>query len=149
MKETGREIIYVMVLVGLSVIVSKAVWLLPLFIFVPIVLAYSVNTPLVYLAIMALYAELFSVTMPGLAGLVVLTPYIIKRVWRGQVDVSAALIGVIGLTSIIQTATLFLPEIINMRNIEVMPWTIVGPIVLTTTLTSFLTIIAVYYNRTW
>lgn len=149
MKETGREIIYVIVLVGLSVLVSKAVWLLPLIIFVPIVLAYSVNTPLVYLTTLAVYAELFSVTVPGLAGLVVLTPYLIKRVWRGEVDVSAALIGVIALTTIIQTVTLFLPEIINMRSAWVMPWTIVGPIALTTTLTSFFTIIAVYYNRTW
>lgn len=149
MKETGREIIYVIVLVGLSVLVSKAVWLLPLTIFVPIVLAYSVNTPLVYLAILAVYAELFSVTVPGLAGFVVLTPYLIRRVWRGQVDLSVALIGVIWLTTMIQTVTLFLPEIINMGSIGVMPWTIVGPIALTTTLTSFLTIIAVHYNRTW
>ena len=141
MKEAAREIIYVVVLVGLSMLVSKVVWLLPLIIFLPIVLTYSVNGPSVYLAVLAVYTELFSVSLPGLASLVVFLPYLVKKVWRGQVDVSAALVGILSLTIIMQTVTLFLPEIISMRNVAVIPWTVVGPMMLITIITSFLTII--------
>lgn len=150
MKENTREIIYVAALVGLGMGLSKVVWLLPFILLVPAILTYSVDNPLVYLVLLAVWAELYSVTPPGIASVAVFLPYLVKRAWRGgQVDVSGTFIGVLGGSILMQMMILFLPDVVRTQHWGVIPWGLMGPTVVLTTVTAFLTIVAVYYNRTW
>lgn len=129
--------------------VSKVTWLLPFIILVPLVLVYTVDSPLTYLIGLAIYAELYSVAQPGIGSLVVFLPYLIKRLGRGMVDVSVTFIGIAGLTILAQTIALFLPELMSVNGLGMIPWMVTGPMIILTTITAFLTIIAVHYNRTW
>ncbi len=149
MRENIREILYVIVLIALSTVIGKVVWLLPFIIFVPLVLTYSIDSPLVYLAPLAIYAELYSVTQPGIGSLVVFIPYIIKKLWRGQVDFGTIFIGVVALTAVIQTFVLFLPDVLAASSFSAMPWLVIAPMFIITTTAAFLSIIAVHYNRSW
>ena len=136
-------------LIGLGLVVSKAVWLLPWIVLVPIILTYTIDSPLVYLVLLASYAELYSVAQPGMASVIIFLPYLMKKLWSGLIDVSATFIGMVGLTIFVQAVALFIPDIFRAHSVGVMPWSGIGPMIGLTTLTAFLTIIAVHYNRTW
>jgi hypothetical protein len=148
-NNTTKEIIYVVLLFVITTLISDVIWLLPMIIVGPLILAFTVDSAIIYLVLLAIYAEIFSVAPPGVATMVVWLPYLARRAWQGQVDVSLAFVSVLVMTVLAQMFVMFAPDMIGKQDIWVMPWTLVGPMLAMVTITSFLSIIAVYYNRSW
>lgn len=148
MKTVAKELSYVLSLTIISFVISKFIWLLPIILFLPIILTYTIDGPLIHLFVLGIIAELFTFSPPGLMLAVVLLPWIIFRVFgKLQVDVSFLFGLVIILTVLLQLSLIYLPDIYIAKNIMVVPWLKVIPILLFTSAIALLTSIAIYFNR--
>lgn len=149
MKSIAEELVFVILLTAIGFVVSKYVWLLPFFIFLPIVLTYTVDGPLVYLVLFGVIAELFTFLPPGLMFVVIFLPWIIFRLLgRLQVDMSLFFGSTIVLTILLQVGLVYSPDVYVARDLLVIPWLRIIPIIMFTSTVAILTSVAIYFNRT-
>jgi len=150
MKESSREIAYVLILVFVVWMLTKVIWFMPFIVLVPMVIVYTVDSPLVYLFSLALIGELFSFLPPGIVIMVVFIPWVIQRIVRVvQVDVSFAFAAMVVGTCLLQLAVMFIPSAVQAGSVQVVPWLSAGLVVLFSSTVTWLVAIAVYYNRSW
>lgn len=148
MRTVANELFYVISLTIASFVVSKFIWLLPVILFLPIVLTYTVDTPLIYLVILGIIAEVFTFLPPGIMFATIFLPWIIFRVFgRLQVDMSLLFGSAIVLTLLLQIALIYSYDVYVARDIMAAPWLRIIPVILFTSTISFLTSVAIYFNR--
>ena len=141
MKESSREIAYVLILVFVVWMLTKVIWFMPFIVLVPMVIVYTVDSPLVYL---------FSLALIGIVIMVVFIPWVIQRIVRVvQVDVSFAFAAMVVGTCLLQLAVMFIPSAVQAGSVQVVPWLSAGLVVLFSSTVTWLVAIAVYYNRSW
>jgi|GEM_PF-2623372 hypothetical protein len=148
MRTVAKEIFFVILLVTFSFLVSKYIWLMPLILFLPITLTYTVDNPLIYLVLLGIFAELFAFSPPGLIFIVALLPWIIYMLLgKLQVDMSLLFAAVVLLTVLLQIGIIYSSNIYIAKDILVVPWLTVIPMILFTSIVALLTSVAVFFNR--
>jgi len=117
--------------------------LFPLVFVLPALLAYTIEVSLVYLAIFALIAELFSTLPLGIMTLAVFLPWLLRRAWsKDPVDFSSSFFGHVLVSILAQCVVLFVPHLSHL------PWTQAGAL-LPVVILVYIVSILVYYNRSW
>lgn len=159
-----REVTYVVVIVLVSLALSRFFWWLPAIILMTSIITYAVPSSLPYLIVIAIMAEFLSVLPVGVTAVASLTPWLVKYLGRRiSVDVSFFYLVLVATSVTAQLFILFLPDSVAVLRLqswsptglanamEIVPW-------LKLTTTAVLTTLFVYgatvlihfnYNRTW
>jgi hypothetical protein len=113
---TGRrEISYVATVAAGTVSLHIFFPALPLVFTLPNLITYTVASPLLYLTLIAVTMELFSVQPPGVTAAIVFLPYAVSRLTKQiPVDVSVAFLLLVTLTTLGQFVMLFLPDMFRL-----------------------------------
>lgn len=157
-----REAVYVVVLVLASLGLGRLIWFLPPLLLLTGIIAYTVNSPLCYLGLIALGAELISVLPPGVVTLAVLTPWLARRIGRRiDIDVSLSYLLLIILTVVGQRLILFMPDSLVVLSQQswspagwsqvgdIVPWWQAAVMVVFTSLFIYGATVLLHFNRSW
>ncbi len=155
MRQITREILLVMFLVMLSFVLHSTVTsslfsLLPAPFVLSSLLTHITTHPLLYTGVLAAAGELYSHRAPGIMTLIVLTPWLIKRIFGNpHIDVSLRWLGVSAITSAAQLTIVYGHDLVQRLLHDILvfiPWSKVLIIFSLTTLTVY-TVSVLFYGR--
>ncbi len=150
MKPAQAELIFVVAAALLIPLLGQLFWFLPAIITLPIIFTYNLNHPTVYLVSTALIMEFFATLPPGVAALIVFLPLVIHRLSKKvTVDLSISFIAIIFFTATLQLLVLFLPDVIVLKDISILPWPTIITIISFSSVFSYILTIFVKFNRRW
>lgn len=113
MRSARKEVWYVLSLAA-GAGAAHMLGLAPLLLTAPALLAFTVAAPAFYLAVLAVIAELFATTTPGLMTLVTFLPWLLARLFKkNPVDISFSFLLLTMAALGAQFAALFLPNMLT------------------------------------
>jgi hypothetical protein len=155
------EFLYVLLATAAALVLHTVSDVSSLVLVLPALISFTTTTPLPYLIGVIVAAELWSLQPPGIMTIVVLTPWLILRLFkRARVDFSVSFFLFVTATVLLQFVILLVPEVFRRWRFEhwsllsagdalaliqwpIVPWLLV-PIGII-----FTASVIVHYNRTW